>query len=196
MRRTIFHHRAGPPHSTTLAAKTTPMFSRFKDMTGKVAVNSSGWILDQEESEILKDITVSKAGETIQRIQVRYVLDNSLVDGEMDDGLKAVLGNSQHLAIIYAPPIGAGEGYLAFRITTMNSKITLFASVSTSDAAQHSVLAFQSENDVVKVLKLFATGEDVLFELMDMNSKPVVKFIVPNESGFENLRSKLRKHGS
>ena len=172
------------------------MFSRFKDMSGKVTVNSSGWVLDQQASDILKDITVSKAGETIQRIQVRYVLENSLVDEGMDDALKGILGNSQHLAIIYAPALMAGEGYLAFQITSMKAKATFLAPVSVSDGAQHSVLAFQSEGDVTKVVRFFITGEDVIFELMDMNSKPVVKFVAPNESGFESALGRLREHGS
>ena len=172
------------------------MFSGFKDISGKVTVNSSGWVLDKEGSEILKDITVSKSGEVIQRIQVRYVVDNSFVDDEMEESLKSLIGNTRHLALVYAPAIGAGDGYLAFRITTMESKSSAFAPVSTSDTAQHSVLAFQSESDVTQVVRFFATGEDVLFELMGMDSKPVVKFIVPNELGFEDLNKRLHAHGN
>lgn len=64
------------------------MISWFKDISGKVTVNSSAWILDNEDLEILKDITVSKGEEIVQRIQVRCVLDNSLVDAGMDEGLR------------------------------------------------------------------------------------------------------------
>jgi hypothetical protein len=172
------------------------MFSFFKDMAGKVNVDASRWTLDQEESEISKDIHVSKGGKEIQRIQVRYVVDNAFIDDKMEEGLKNLLKNTHHLGIVYAPSIGAGDGYLAFRITSMKSKNVLFASVHTSDQENHSVLVFQGEQDVLKVSELFSTGEDVFFELSDMSNKLVIKFIVPNESGFDAARAELLRGSS
>jgi uncharacterized membrane protein len=196
----------GAKHETKRSASSADIIQMapLRETTvGNETISWSRWVFDIDEGLIRKDCLVRIDGLVVSKICVKYsiVEDKSAAKkmqkalGPRHDVIARVTTRTHHLIIDIFPPHQPYSGFLALKLTTKTGA-TKAITVKCGMADASSFYMPTTQEDVWAAATIFGTGEDVTFEFLGQENKPLLWFALENDDAFTSLRDGQMKSGS